>query len=177
MITFVLNGKQVMLQGDPEMPLLWALRDHFKLTGAKYGCGAALCGACTVQLNGQAVRACMTSIAQVDGKSVLTIEGLAPDEAEAGDEALHPVQQAWLMERVPQCGFCQSGQIISAVTLLQANPDPTEADIKSAMSGHLCRCGTYTRVIRAVQQAAKLLCQTDQQDQKKIGCVNIPDES
>ena len=148
MAKFVVNGSEQTVEAPPDTPLLWALRDHLKLTGTKYGCGIAQCGACTVHLDGQAVRSCVTPLAAVEGKSVTTIEGLADGEK------LHPVQQAWLDEDVVQCGYCQSGQIMSAVALLEQNPDPSDADIDNAMGGNICRCGTYQRIRQAIKTAA-----------------------
>jgi len=143
----VVNGVPKTLEVDPEMPLLWALRDLLGLTGTKYGCGEALCGACTVLVDGHAVRACVTPVRRADGKSVTTIEGLSPDGS-------HPLQQAWVELRVPQCGFCQAGQLMSAAALLAAKPKPTDEDIDHAMAGNLCRCGTYTRIRAAIKKAA-----------------------
>jgi isoquinoline 1-oxidoreductase subunit alpha len=142
------NGKPVEVDADAEMPLLWLLRDILRLTGTKYGCGMALCGACTVHLDGQPIRACITPASAAVGKSVTTIEGLSPN----GD---HPIQRAWLELDVVQCGYCQSGQIMSAAALLAQNPKPTDADIDSAMSGNICRCGTYQRVRAAIKRAAE----------------------
>ncbi len=142
-----INGVDKTLDVDPEMPLLWALRDILGLTGTKYGCGEALCGACTVHLDGHAVRACVTPVRRADGKAVTTIEGLSADGS-------HPLQKAWLELRVPQCGFCQAGQIMSAAALLAANPHPSDADIDQSMGGNLCRCGTYTRIRTAIKKAA-----------------------
>lgn len=144
-----INGVEQTLEVDPEMPLLWLLRDLLRLTGTKYGCGQALCGACTVHLDGQAVRACVTPASRADGRSVTTIEGLSPD-------GTHPLQQAWLALGVPQCGFCQAGQIMSAAALLAKNPKPTQDDIEASLAGNLCRCGTYTRIRAAVRLAAGL---------------------
>jgi isoquinoline 1-oxidoreductase subunit alpha len=149
MIEFKLNGSPERFEGDPETPLLWVLRDHLGLTGTKFGCGMAQCGACTVHLDGLAIRSCVKRISDVQGKDVLTIEGLSP----AGGE-LHPVQKAWAELNVPQCGFCQSGQIMSACALLKAKPKPTDQDIDIAMSGNLCRCGTYVRIRKAIHKAA-----------------------
>jgi len=146
-IEFTLNGKPVSLDVDPKMPLLWAIRDIAGLTGTKYGCGRALCGACTVHVDGQPVRSCAFPLSGVDGVSVTTIEGLSAD-------GNHPVQKAWRDQNVPQCGYCQSGQIMSAAALLARNPQPTDADIDNAMSGNICRCGTYTRIRKAIHQAA-----------------------
>jgi isoquinoline 1-oxidoreductase alpha subunit len=141
------NGTERTLDVDPEMPLLWVLRDILGLTGTKYGCGEALCGSCTVHLDGHAVRACVTPISRAEGKDVTTIEGLA-----AG--AKHPLQQAWIALRVPQCGYCQTGQIMSAAALLAKRPQPTDEDITASMAGNICRCGTYTRIRAAIKKAA-----------------------
>lgn len=141
------NGTEHRLDVDPEMPLLWALRDVLDLTGTKYGCGQALCGACTVHLDGEAVRSCVTPVRRAEGKSVTTIEGLSPD----GD---HPLQKAWVELGVPQCGFCQSGQIMTAAALLAKRPKPSDAEIDQSLAGNLCRCGTYTRIRAAVRKAA-----------------------
>lgn len=143
------NGKDHTLDVDPDMPLLWALRDIIGLTGTKYGCGEALCGTCTVHLDGKAVRSCVIPVRHADGHAVTTIEGLAP-------HASHPLQQAWLELRVPQCGFCQAGQIMSAAALLAVKPKPTNADIDASLAGNLCRCGTYPRIRAAVRKAAGL---------------------
>ncbi len=148
MVTFKLNGKPVSVEADPKSPLLWVLRDTLKLTGTKYGCGAALCGACTVHVNGKAVRSCVTNLSEVAGKRVVTIEGLSPD-------ASHPLQKAWVAEQVPQCGYCQSGQIMKAAELLAKNRKPSRAQIVSHMNGNICRCGTYHRIIAAIQRASK----------------------
>lgn len=147
MATFTLNGKSTTVDADPQMPLLWALRDVLDLTGTKYGCGIGACGACTVHLDGQAVRSCQLPVSAVEGKAITTIEGLSADGS-------HPVQQAWAQVQVPQCGYCQSGQIMAAAALLAANPKPTDADIDSAMSGNICRCGTYQRIRKAIHLAA-----------------------
>jgi len=145
---FILNGSETELEVDGEMPLLWALRDALGLTGTKYGCGIGACGACTVHVDGRPARACLVTLQSVSGKSVTTIEGL-------GKDGLHPIQQAWIDENVPQCGYCQSGQIMSAVALLRDTPDPGDQDINAAMSGNLCRCGTYLRIRRAIRLAAQ----------------------
>ncbi len=150
MIKFTLNGHEQAVDADPDTPLLWALRDHLGLTGTKYGCGLALCGACTVHVDGAAVRSCLLPLHAVEGKSVTTIEGLSQDRS-------HPVQRAWIEIDVPQCGYCQSGQIMSAVALLKSNPAPSDAEIDAALAGNLCRCGTYARIRRAVHRAAELL--------------------
>ena len=143
------NGKQQTYNDDPEMPLLWYLRDDLRLTGTRFGCGAGLCGACTVHVNGQAVRSCQTRMGTLESKTVLTIEALA----EGGK--LHPVQRAWIQHDVPQCGYCQSGQIMQAAALLKTTPNPTDAQIDSAMAGNICRCGTYQRIRAAIKTAAK----------------------
>jgi isoquinoline 1-oxidoreductase subunit alpha len=141
------NGVDRTLDVDPEMPLLWALRDVLGLNGTKYGCGEALCGACTVHLDGHAVRACVTPVRRADGRAVTTIEGLSPDGS-------HPLQRAWLELRVPQCGYCQTGQIMAAAALLAAKPKPTDPEIDQSMAGNICRCGTYTRIRAAIKRAA-----------------------
>lgn len=141
------NGKDHDLEVDPEMPILWALRDVIGLTGTKYGCGEALCGACSVHLDGEVVRACVTPVRRAEGKSITTIEGLSPD-------GTHPLQKAWMELAVPQCGFCQAGQIMSAAALLAKKPRPTDAEIDQSLAGNLCRCGTYTRIRSAVKKAA-----------------------
>ena len=142
------NGQERSFGGDPSMPLLWYLRDELGLTGTKYGCGVAQCGACTVHVDGDAARACTTTVQEVAGKSVTTIEGLSPD-------GNHPVQKAWRDLNVPQCGYCQTGQIMQAATLLKQTPNPTDDDIDNAMAGNICRCGTYQRIRAAIKQAAK----------------------
>lgn len=147
------NGAEHELDADPETPLLWVLRDHLGLTGTKFGCGQAQCGACTVHVDGQPVRSCVYPLADVAGRKVTTIEGLG----RRGERALHVVQQCWLAENVPQCGYCQSGQIMSAVALLDANPHPTDDDIDSVMAGNLCRCGTYPRIRRAIHRVVDQL--------------------
>jgi isoquinoline 1-oxidoreductase alpha subunit len=141
------NGAEHALDVDPEMPLLWALRDALGLTGTKFGCGQALCGACTVHLDGQVVRSCVTPVRRAEGKSVTTIEGLSPDGS-------HPLQRAWVELAVPQCGFCQAGQIMTAAALLKKTPKPTDAEIDRSMAGNLCRCGTYNRIRAAIKKAA-----------------------
>jgi len=146
--TINVNGISRRMDVDPATPILWILRDHLKLSGTKYGCGMAMCGACTIHLNGSAVRSCQIPISAVGKQKIVTIEGLSS----AGD---HPVQQAWIDIDVAQCGYCQSGQIMSAVALLKENPTPTEEDIEQAMSGNICRCGTYLRIKEAIQLAAK----------------------
>ncbi|MBP7705548.1 MAG: (2Fe-2S)-binding protein [Caulobacter sp.] len=146
MTTLTLNGKSVTVESEPDTPLLWVLREEFDLKGAKYGCGIAQCGACTVHVGGQAVRACVIPIGDLDGQSVTTIESF---------EGRHPVQTAWIDAQVPQCGFCQPGQIMSAAALLNEQPKPTDADIDAAMAGNICRCGTYPRIRAAIKAAAK----------------------
>ncbi len=143
------NGKPVTVDADPTTPLLWVLRDNLGLTGTKYGCGMAQCGACTVHLNGDAVRSCVTPLSRAAGKRVTTIEGLSPNLS-------HPLQRAWIEIDVPQCGYCQSGQIMAAAVLLAANPKPTDKDIDDGMAGNICRCGTYPRIRRAIHLAAQL---------------------
>lgn len=145
--TLLINGKSTIVDVEDDMPLLWYLRDVLQLTGTKFGCGAGLCGACTVHLDGRAIRSCVTPVAAVEGKEVTTIEGLS----DAGD---HPLQRSWQGLGVPQCGYCQPGQIMSAAALLAATPNPTDADIDDAMSGNICRCGTYPRIRAAIHQAA-----------------------
>jgi len=149
MITLNINGKSQRYDGDPEMPLLWVLRDELNLEGTKFGCGMGLCGACTVHINGEPARSCLTKASAVVGKSITTIEGISPDGG-------HPVQVAWAAIDVPQCGYCQAGQIMAACALLKKTPNPTDAQIDSAMSGNLCRCGTYVRIRAAIHQAAQL---------------------
>ena len=147
MIKLKVNGASRQFDGDPEMPLLWYLRDELQMTGTKYGCGEGLCGACTVHLNGAAVRSCQTPMQSAAGKDIITIEGLSAT-------AQHPVQQAWKQTNVPQCGYCQSGQIMQAAALLKQKPKPTDADIDTAMKGNICRCGTYQRIRQAIHLAA-----------------------
>jgi isoquinoline 1-oxidoreductase alpha subunit len=148
-ITFNLNGGRRTVDVNPQTPLLWVLRDTLGMTGTKFGCGMALCGACTVHINGSAVRSCVTQISSVAGKTVTTIEGLSADTT-------HPVQRAWMEEDVPQCGYCQSGQIMSVASLLAKTAKPTDADIDEALRGNICRCGTYSQMRRAVHRAAEL---------------------
>ena len=143
------NGKSQDFNDDPDMPLLWYLRDGLRLTGTRFGCGAGLCGACTVHVDGKAVRSCQTRMGALESKTVLTIDALG----EGGK--LHPVQRAWIQHDVPQCGYCQSGQIMQAAALLKTTPNPTDAQIDAAMSGNICRCGTYQRIRAAIKQAAK----------------------
>ena len=142
------NGKQQELNIDPSTPMLWVLREHLNLVGTKYGCGIAACGACTIHMDGVAVRSCQLPVSKVGNKKITTIEGLSED-------GTHPVQEAWIEHDVPQCGYCQAGQIMNASALLSANPKPTDAEIESAMSGNICRCGTYTRIKSAIRSVAK----------------------
>ncbi|MEC7691977.1 MAG: (2Fe-2S)-binding protein [Pseudomonadota bacterium] len=148
MMKITINGKTQEYDGDPAMPLLWYIRDDLKMTGTKYGCGMALCGACTVHLDGQATRSCQLPMSAADGKTITTIEGLDENNA-------HPLQISWAEEHVPQCGYCQSGQIMQAASLLASNPSPDDADIERAMSGNICRCGTYPRIKKAIKKAAE----------------------
>ncbi|MEI8297375.1 MAG: (2Fe-2S)-binding protein [Pseudomonadota bacterium] len=150
MTTLNVNGQTLETDASLETPLLWVLRDHLGMTGTKFGCGKALCGACTVHVDGSATRSCVTLLGSVAGKDIRTIEGLSKDRS-------HPVQRAWIELDVPQCGYCQSGQIMSATALLQQNPTPTDAEIDSAMSGNICRCGTYPRIRAAIHRAAELI--------------------
>ena len=147
-VMFTINGKAVNVDAQSDTPLLWIMREHLKLTGTKYGCGAAQCGSCTVHVDGKAVRSCQLSLSQVAGRKVTTIEGLS----EKGD---HPLQKAWIAEQVPQCGYCQSGQIMQAAELLANTKTPTRAEIVAHMDGNICRCGTYPRIVRAIERAAK----------------------
>jgi aerobic-type carbon monoxide dehydrogenase small subunit (CoxS/CutS family) len=149
MIMITVNGRRHELDIDPDMPLLWVLRDSLGLTGTKYGCGIAVCGACTVHVDGDTVRTCVTPVSAVAGKRITTIEGLSSDSS-------HPAQRAWIEHDVPQCGFCQSGQIMQAAALLAKNPNPSDADIDQAMNGVLCRCGTYQRIRSAIKRAAQI---------------------
>src|ERR1700720_1926312 len=149
MIGFSVNGKRVDLDVDPSTPLLWVIREHLGLTGTKYGCGMAQCGACTIHIDGEAVRSCVAPVSRAAGKTVTTIEGLSSDLS-------NPLQRAWLEEDVPQCGYCQSGQLMSAAVLLRENPHPTDDDIDVAMSGNVCRCGTYQRIRSAIHLAAQM---------------------
>ena len=148
MISFTVNERRVSVDADPTTPLLWVIRDRLGLTGTKYGCGAALCGACTVHVDGVPTRSCSVDLASVEGKRVLTIEGLSPDSS-------HPLQKAWIAEEVPQCGYCQSGQIMQAAALLAKNPKPTREEIVAHMDGNICRCGTYHRIIAAIERASR----------------------
>lgn len=148
MITLTINGAVHTVDVDPATPLLWVIRDYVGLTGTKFGCGIAQCGACTAHLNGSPIRTCVTPAQVAIGQEITTIEGLA------GDDRLHPVQQAWIDEQVPQCGYCQSGQLMAAAALLESNPSPSDADIDRAMAGHICRCGTYPRIRKGIRRAA-----------------------
>ena len=150
MLKLTVNSRPFEIEAQPDTPLLWVLRDHLGLTGTKFGCGKALCGACTVHVDGTALRACSVPVSAVDGKSITTIEGLSADRS-------HVLQQAWIELDVPQCGYCQSGQIMSAVALLRDNPAPSDDDIDAALAGNICRCGTYARIRKAIHRAAQLL--------------------
>jgi isoquinoline 1-oxidoreductase subunit alpha len=150
MLTLKVNGQSLDTDASPDTPLLWVLRDHLGMTGTKFGCGQSLCGACTVHVDGSATRSCVTPVENVVGKEIRTIEGLSKDRS-------HPVQKAWMELDVPQCGYCQSGQIMSATALLEHNPNPTDADIDSAMAGNICRCGTYPRIRAAIHKAAEMM--------------------
>ena len=150
MVSLKVNGRTLDVDASPDTPLLWVLRDHLNMTGTKYGCGMALCGACTVHLDGAATRSCVLPLQAALDRSITTIEGLSKDRS-------HAVQKAWLEIDVPQCGYCQSGQIMSAAALLESNPHPSDADIDAAMSGNICRCGTYTRIRQAIHRAAQLM--------------------
>jgi isoquinoline 1-oxidoreductase subunit alpha len=144
-VSFEINGQAARVEASPDTPLLWVLREELKLTGTKFGCGIAQCGACTVHVDGEPRRSCITPVSSVAGHRVTTIEGLSPDNS-------HPLQQAWIAEQVPQCGYCQSGQLMEAAALLKRNPRPTRAQIIEGMDGHLCRCGTYPRIVRAIER-------------------------
>jgi isoquinoline 1-oxidoreductase subunit alpha len=150
MISLKVNGKDFEVDVPPETPLLWVIRENLGLTGTKFGCGVALCGTCTVHINGKAIRSCVTPVSSVAGKEIVTIEGLSVN----GD---HPVQQAWIADDVSQCGYCHSGQIMTAAALLATNPNPSDDDINDAMSGNICRCGTYQRIRRAIHRASKIM--------------------
>ena len=151
-ITLKVNNKSYTVEADPKMPLLWAIRDLVGLTGTKYGCGIAQCGACTVHLAGTPIRSCSVPVSAVGNKDITTIEGISSDNS-------HPVQQAWIQEQVPQCGYCQSGQIMAATALLKKNASPTDKDIDTAMQSHICRCGTYPRIRKAIKTASALMSQ------------------
>ena len=148
-----INGKTYKVDADPKMPLLWVIRELANLTGTKYGCGIAQCGACTVHLNGNPVRSCSVPVSAAATQKITTVEGLSENNS-------HPVQQAWIAEQVPQCGYCQSGQIMAAAALLKRNPNPTDQDIDMAMDGNICRCGTYPRIRKAIKTAAKMMTKT-----------------
>jgi aerobic-type carbon monoxide dehydrogenase small subunit (CoxS/CutS family) len=152
MLTLKINGETFEVDVDPTTPLLWVIREQAGLTGTKFGCGIAQCGACTVHLDGSPVRACVTPAQAAEGTDITTIEGMRAD-----DGSLHPVQQAWIDEQVPQCGYCQSGQVMSAVALLESNPSPSDADIDEAMRGNICRCGAYPRIRRGIRRAAEAM--------------------
>jgi isoquinoline 1-oxidoreductase subunit alpha len=147
-VAFTINGKAASIDADGDTPLLWVVREHLKLTGTKFGCGAGLCGACTVHVDGKAVRSCQTQLSEVGGKKVVTIEGLSPNSS-------HPLQKAWVALQVPQCGYCQSGQIMQAADLLAKTKNPTHEQIVAHMNGNICRCGTYPRIVRAIERAAR----------------------
>lgn len=148
MTTFTINGRAVEVAAEPDTPLLWVIRDQLNLKGTKFGCGIAQCGVCIVHIDGEPVPSCQTWLDDVEGREVTTIEGLSPDSS-------HPLQKAWIAEQVPQCGYCQSGQIMQAAALLESNPDPSRADIVAHMDGNICRCGTYPRIIKAILRAAR----------------------
>ena len=162
MITLTINGVRHDVDVDPSTPLLWVVRDQAGLTGTKFGCGIAQCGACTVHLNGTPIRSCVTPVQAAANQDITTIEGV-------GSNGLHAVQQAWIDEQVPQCGYCQSGQIMSAVALLSQNPSPTDDDIDRAMTGNVCRCGTYPRIRRGIKRAAALLADTPTDEEQVHG--------
>jgi len=147
-IDFKVNGKSVSVSAEPDTPLLWVIREHLQLTGTKYGCGAGMCGACTVHIDGKAARSCRAQVQDMAGKSITTIEGLSANSD-------HPLQKAWIAEQTPQCGYCQSGQIMQAADLLQKNPKPSRDEIVRHMDGNICRCGTYPRIVRAIERAVK----------------------
>jgi isoquinoline 1-oxidoreductase alpha subunit len=149
----LINGSTHTIEADPQLPLLWAIRDLVGLTGTKYGCGIAQCGACTVHFNGNPVRSCSIPVSAAVNQKITTIEGLSPDNS-------HPVQQAWIAEQVPQCGYCQSGQIMAAAAMLKSKPQPTDNDIDLLMQGHICRCGTYPRIRKAIKTASKMMSKT-----------------
>ena len=164
MVLLNINGETHSVDVDPSTPLLWVIRDYVGLKGTKFGCGMAQCGACTVHLNGQPIRSCVTPVRAAADQQITTIEGIGK-----GDEGLHAVQQAWIDEQVPQCGYCQSGQIMSAVALLEQNPAPSDADIDAAMSGNICRCGTYSRIRRGIKRAATTLAHTSEKEGSRNG--------
>ncbi len=158
MITFTINGKTERVDADPAMPILWVVREKLGMTGTKFGCGIAQCGACTVHLDGEPIRSCSMPLGAAEGRAITTIEGVSGEYGE-----LNPVQQAWISEQVPQCGYCQSGQIMAATALLRDNPAPTDEDIDAAMSGNICRCGTYKRIRQAIKVAAGIEQATDEE--------------
>lgn len=158
MITFTINGKTERVDADPAMPILWVVREKLGMTGTKFGCGIAQCGACTVHLDGEPIRSCSMPLGAAEGRAITTIEGVSGEDGE-----LNPVQQAWISEQVPQCGYCQSGQIMAATALLRDNPAPTDEDIDAAMSGNICRCGTYKRIRQAIKVAAGIEQATDEE--------------
>jgi len=164
MITLQINGLTHEFDVDPKTPLLWVIREQAGLTGTKFGCGIAQCGACTVHLNGRPIRSCVTPVQAAAGQQITTIEGIG-----LGDAGLHAVQRAWIDEQVPQCGYCQSGQIMAAVALLEQNPAPSDADIDAAMSGNICRCGTYSRIRRGIKRAATTLAGSTGTEGSHIG--------
>ncbi len=164
MITLQINGLTHEFDVDPKTPLLWVIREQAGLTGTKFGCGIAQCGACTVHLNGRPIRSCVTPVQAAAGQQITTIEGIG-----LGDDGLHAVQRAWIDEQVPQCGYCQSGQIMAAVALLEQNPAPSDADIDAAMSGNICRCGTYSRIRRGIKRAATTLAGSTGTEGSHIG--------
>jgi isoquinoline 1-oxidoreductase alpha subunit len=164
MISFTINGKRHDIDADPSTPLLWVIREHTGLTGTKFGCGIAQCGACTVHLNGSPIRSCVTPLQVAANQSITTIEGIGSLET-----GLHAIQQAWIDEQVPQCGYCQSGQIMSAVALLSENPTPTDDDIDLAMSGNICRCGTYPRIRKGIKRAAAMLAERSVSEKQSNG--------
>ncbi|MEZ4849054.1 MAG: (2Fe-2S)-binding protein [Bacteroidia bacterium] len=154
MITLKINGKTHQIEVDPMTPLLWVIRENIGLTGTKFGCGIAQCGACTVHIDGKAVRSCISPVGTMEGKEITTIEGIGDETSE-----LHPVQQAWIDEQVPQCGYCQSGQIMSAIALLNENPNPDDETINQAMKGNICRCGMYSRIKKGIKKAASQMAE------------------
>ena len=165
MIEFKLNGASVKTQDSPDTPLLWVIRDTFKLTGSKFGCGAGLCGACTMHVDGQPTRTCILPIAAIAGKEITTIEGIGTADN------MHPLQEQWVAQSVPQCGYCQSGQIMSAASLLDQNPMPTEQDVEAYMAGNICRCGCYPRIKSAILAAAQKLADQDAESAKEASKV------
>ena len=170
MITLNVNGTVRTIAADPDTPLLWVLREELELTGTKFGCGMAQCGACTVHVDGTPTRACVTPVSAVSGRRITTIEGL-----KNANGVLHPVQQAWIDEQVPQCGYCQSGQIMAAAALLKSNPKPSDADIDTAMKGNVCRCGTYGRMRKAIHRAAESVA-SEWTPGAKIAAADAPHE-